>query len=64
MIFIDENKPIEPVNGENGEATGDAVSPADIIRITGLPKNAEAAKQALLDLVPIEVEVNYVQFIQ
>lgn len=59
MLFSDENKPIEPVNGENGEGPTDAVSPSDIIRITGLPKNVEAAKQALLDLVPIEVEVKF-----
>ncbi|KAJ9583704.1 hypothetical protein L9F63_021949 [Diploptera punctata] len=30
----------------------------DVIRITGKPENCEAAKQALLDLVPVTVEVN------
>lgn len=30
----------------------------DIIRITGLPENCEAAKQALIDNIPITVEVS------
>ncbi|XP_033222679.1 vigilin [Belonocnema kinseyi] len=55
--YADE-KPAEEVNGENGgEAAVETVSPGDIIRITGLPEKAEAAKQALLDLVPITIEV-------
>ena len=57
IIFSAEEKPAEQVNGENGEAT-ETVSLGDIIRITGLPENAAAAKQALLDLVPITIEVS------
>lgn len=53
--YVDE-KPVEQVNGENGEEVP-TVSPGDIIRITGLPENAANAKQALLDLVPTTIEV-------
>ncbi|XP_020289119.1 vigilin [Pseudomyrmex gracilis] len=45
------------VNGENGEAV-ETVSACDIIRITGQPDNVLAAKQALLDLVPITIQVD------
>ncbi|XP_012272523.1 vigilin [Orussus abietinus] len=55
--MYDDQRPAEQVNGEGGEAP-DAVSPCDVIRITGKPENAAAAKQALLDLVPIKIEVN------
>lgn len=34
-----------------------AVPVCDIIRITGKPENAAAAKEALLNLVPITIEV-------
>lgn len=43
------------MNGENGEV--ETVPACDIIRITGQPENVAAAKQALLDLVPITIEV-------
>lgn len=39
----------------NGDAQPKA---CDIIRITGLPENCEAAKQALIDNIPITVEVS------
>lgn len=55
-FFIVDEKPVEQVNGENGDEAP-AVSPGDIIRITGLPENAANAKQALLDLVPTTIEV-------
>lgn len=45
------------MNGENGEVP-ETVSACDVIRITGQPENVAAAKQALLDLVPITIEVS------
>lgn len=45
------------MNGENGEVS-ETVPVCDIIRITGQPENVAAAKQALLDLVPITIEVS------
>ncbi|XP_043519288.1 vigilin [Frieseomelitta varia] len=51
----DEQRVIEQMNGENGEV--ETVPACDIIRITGQPENVAAAKQALLDLVPITIEV-------
>jgi hypothetical protein len=47
----------EQVNGENGEV-GETIPACDIIRITGQPDNVAAAKQALLDLVPITIQVS------
>lgn len=52
----DEQQLTEKVNGESGEHP-EEVPACDIIRITGQPENVAAAKQALLDLVPITVEV-------
>lgn len=48
----------EQMNGENGEVA-ETVPACDIIRITGQPDNVAAAKQALLDLVPITIEVSF-----
>lgn len=52
----------QETTGEEGESNlvnGDAQPKAcDIIRITGLPENCEAAKQALIDNIPITVEVS------
>lgn len=45
------------MNGENGEVP-ETVPACDVIRITGQPENVAAAKQALLDLVPITIEVS------
>lgn len=42
-------------NGDDSEPP--VVSSCDIIRITGKPENCEAAKQALIDNVPITIEV-------
>ncbi|XP_072749862.1 vigilin [Anoplolepis gracilipes] len=53
----EEQKVPEQINGENGE-TGEIVLSCDIIRITGQPENVAAAKQALLDLVPITIQVD------
>ncbi|CAL1673143.1 unnamed protein product [Lasius platythorax] len=53
----EEQKMPEQINGENGEA-GEIVLACDIIRITGQPENVVAAKQALLDLVPITIQVD------
>ncbi|KAK0077806.1 hypothetical protein PV325_003421 [Microctonus aethiopoides] len=44
-------------NGENGDTKNHNPSPYDIIRITGQPQNAENAKKALLDLVPIKIQL-------
>ncbi|XP_068970122.1 vigilin isoform X2 [Bombus flavifrons] len=52
----DEQRVAEQMNGENGEVP-ETVSACDVIRITGQPENVAAAKQALLDLVPITIEV-------
>lgn len=49
----DEHRPAEQINGEMLET----VPACDVIRITGQPENAAAAKQALLDLVPITIQV-------
>jgi len=56
-IILDEHKTPEQVNGENGEG-GEIIPACDIIRITGQPENVAAAKQALLDLVPITIQVS------
>lgn len=40
------------VNGE------EPVRSCDTIKITGKPENCEAAKEALLNLVPVTIEVN------
>lgn len=55
--YLEEQRVPEQINGENGEA-GEIILPCDIIRITGQPENVAAAKQALLDLVPITIEVS------
>ncbi|XP_017756079.1 PREDICTED: vigilin isoform X1 [Eufriesea mexicana] len=54
--ILDEQRVAEQMNGENGEVP-ETVPVCDIIRITGQPENVAAAKQALLDLVPITIEV-------
>jgi predicted PilT family ATPase len=53
----------ERENSNNGEeeehVNGDGANrPCDIIRITGKKENCEEAKQALLDLMPVTIEVN------
>jgi len=47
-------------NGSNGEegVNGAAVA-TDVIRITGRNDNCEAAKEALISLVPINIEVSF-----
>lgn len=57
IIVPDEQKTPEQINGENREA-GETVPACDIIRITGQPENVAAAKQALLDLVPVTIQVS------
>lgn len=54
----EEQKVPEQINGENGVLSGEIVLACDIIRITGQPENVAAAKQALLDLVPITIQVD------
>lgn len=61
-IILDEQKVPEQINGENGEG-GEVIPPCDIIRITGQPENVAAAKQALLDLVPITIQVSSYSYI-
>lgn len=55
-LFPDEHRSDEQVNGEDPEAA-ETIPACDIIRVTGQPDKAEAAKQALLGLVPITIEV-------
>ncbi|XP_034942001.1 vigilin [Chelonus insularis] len=53
-----EEQPQERMNGdEHVESESQNPLPCDIIRITGQPENVEKAKKALLDLVPITVQV-------
>lgn len=42
----------------NGDVNSDVVRPSDIIRITGKEENCLKAKQALLDLVPVTIDVD------
>lgn len=58
IYILDEQRVAGQMNGENGEVT-DTIPVCDIIRITGQPENVAAAKQALLDLVPITIEVSF-----
>ena len=50
-----------PVNGNGTAAVAVAVN-NDVIRITGMPENCEGAKQALINLVPVNIEVSYCNF--
>lgn len=59
--FPDRNAADESAetNGEaSAETNGDVARQCDIIRITGVQERCEAAKQALLDLVPVTEEIN------
>lgn len=57
IVYLDE------YNDQSAEMNGDVAEPdntprmCDIIRITGPVEKCEAAKQALLDLVPVTVEI-------
>jgi polyribonucleotide nucleotidyltransferase len=42
----------------NGDVNGDVVKASDVIRITGKLENCENAKKALLELVPITLEMD------
>ena len=53
-------------NGTNGNGNGEEAQPVngvsnDIIRITGRSDNCEAAKQALVNLVPINIEASFIK---
>lgn len=59
--FPDRNATEESAetNGESSaETNGETIRPCDIIRISGTLEKCEAAKRALLDLVPITEEIN------
>lgn len=58
--FPDRNATEETgeTNGESAEMNGDSARSCDIIRISGTEEKCEAAKQALLELVPVTEEVN------
>lgn len=61
--FPDRNatEEVAETNGDDEEAAetnGEAVRQCDIIRISGLLEKCEAAKQALLDSVPVTEEIN------
>lgn len=46
-------------NGQvNGDVNAEPVRHCDVIRITGKEDNCSKAKQALLDLVPITIDVD------
>lgn len=40
------------------DQNGDGIRMSDIIRVSGTPENCENAKQALLEQVPITLEVD------
>lgn len=44
--------------GEPNAVNGEPIRQCDIIRITGLPDRCEAAKQALIDQIPVTEEIN------
>lgn len=50
--FPNPNEEVEGASEEGGDR------PSDIIRVSGRPENCESAKQALLDQVPVIVEVD------
>ncbi|XP_030368983.1 vigilin [Scaptodrosophila lebanonensis] len=59
----DATEPVEGLvngetNGVDGETTEEPVRQCDVIRITGRIEKCNAAKQALIDLIPIEEELN------
>lgn len=58
--FPDKDRPEEHFDYEqvNGEVDTEPVRQSDIIRITGKEENCLLAKQALLDLVPITINVD------
>jgi transcription antitermination factor NusA-like protein len=45
-------------DGHAPDQNGDGVKASDVIKVSGRPENCEAAKQALLNQVPITVEVD------
>ncbi|XP_065200720.1 vigilin-like isoform X2 [Planococcus citri] len=47
---------ISDINGHADDK--DQARPCDIVYITGKPENCESAKQSLLDIVPITIELN------
>lgn len=47
---------ISEINGHVDDK--DQAKPCDIVYITGKPENCESAKQSLLDIVPITIELN------
>lgn len=57
-MLTEEQRPEEQVNGDEVETVPEAVPACDIIRITGQPDLAQGAKEALLSLVPITIEVD------
>jgi len=59
--FPDKNNTDEYVNNEgqlNGDMNSDPIRQCDVIRITGKEENCKSAKQALLDLQPITIDVD------
>lgn len=55
--FPDRDPPPKPATNGDAPESPKEPEPRNIIRITGRLENAQAAKQALLDLIPIDVEV-------
>jgi catalase (peroxidase I) len=54
--YLSHQEEVQQPNGDVEDC--EQVRMCDVIRITGKQKNCEAAKRALLDLVPISVEVD------
>lgn len=51
-----------PAAAVNGNGNDQVAVNNDVIRITGMPENCEGAKQALINLVPVNIEVGVNSF--
>ncbi|KAK9747025.1 KH domain [Popillia japonica] len=58
--FPDKNNTDEYYNNEgiNGDVNSEPIRQCDVIRITGKADNCQKAKQALIDLMPITIDVD------
>uniref|UniRef100_A0A6M2DT16 Putative vigilin n=1 Tax=Xenopsylla cheopis TaxID=163159 RepID=A0A6M2DT16_XENCH len=56
--YQNANEEHQQINGDNESSEHDAIRQCDIIRVTGKQENCDRAIQALLDLVPITIEVD------
>lgn len=58
LEYQNANEEHQQINGDNESSEHDAIRQCDIIRVTGKQENCDRAIQALLDLVPITIEVD------